>query len=135
MKSVLIVEDDPDLRELLDTLLQVSGYQTMTAEHGEAALRRIHEHTPCLVLRDIMMPVMDGWEFRRRQLEDPAIATVPVLAVSAVFDRVEVERRLHVKCLRKPFECEELLEEIAHACGDAVDGPKQIASGSVTEPT
>jgi CheY-like chemotaxis protein len=72
---------------------------------------------PCIVLLDIHMPVMDGWEFRRRQLDDPNYASVPVVAVTAHFDTVDVEHKLGVKCLRKPIHIEEMITEVRFACG------------------
>jgi CheY-like chemotaxis protein len=85
MGVVLIVEDDPELREMLVCLLEISGFQTRVARDGAVALmeaRRLpHPH---VILLDLMMPVMDGWEFRRRQLADHVIATIPVVLVSAL---------------------------------------------------
>ena len=68
MPCVLIVEDDADIREFMQFLLSASGYETMTAANGEEALHRMRERRPCMVLLDLMMPVMDGFDFRARQL-------------------------------------------------------------------
>jgi CheY-like chemotaxis protein len=116
MPCVLIVEDDPDIREFMEMLLGTSGYETMTAENGAVALAKMRQRKPCVVLLDLMMPVMNGWEFRRRQLEDPALKDVPVVCVTAVFDRHEVTERLSVPCLQKPIEFPELLGEVGRAC-------------------
>ena len=67
MPHVLIVEDDPDVREMLELVLQTSGYTTDTAANGQQALERVHERRPCLIVLDLMMPVMSGWEFRERR--------------------------------------------------------------------
>jgi CheY-like chemotaxis protein len=61
MPCVLIVEDDPDIREFMELLLADAGYDTMTAENGSLALERMRARRPCLVLLDLAMPVMDGW--------------------------------------------------------------------------
>jgi CheY-like chemotaxis protein len=71
---------------------------------------------PCVVLLDLMMPVMDGWTFRERQLADPALAPVPVICVTAVFNPGEVRRRLDVRCLPKPVDFDLLLDEVSGAC-------------------
>ena len=74
MPCVLIVEDDSDIREFMELLLADAGYDTMSAENGSRALERMRARRPCLVLLDLAMPVMDGWEFRERQLADPELA-------------------------------------------------------------
>ena len=119
MPCVLIVEDDPDVREFMNFLLTANGYETMSAPNGRQALEQMRTRKPCIVLLDIHMPVMDGWEFRERQLRDPKYATVPVVAVTAHFDVDEVENRMGAKCLRKPIHIEELITEVQLACGSA----------------
>jgi CheY-like chemotaxis protein len=116
MPCVLIVEDEPDVREFMELLLQTSGYETMSAPNGLEALERMRGRKPCVVLLDLMMPVMNGWEFRERQLEEAGLADVPVVCVSAVFDPQQVASRLHVPCLKKPVEFPALLSEVAQAC-------------------
>ena len=69
------------------------------------------------MLLDIHMPVMDGWEFRRRQLDDPRYASVPVVAVTAHFDARAVEDKLGVPCLRKPMHIDEVVTAVRFACG------------------
>ena len=119
MPCVLIVEDDPDLREYLELLLALSGYETMSASNGQDALQQMHMRKPCAVLLDMHMPVMDGWEFRRRQMLDPEQSNVPVIAVTAHFDPREVERRLGITCLSKPVSEDRMLGEVEHVCGHA----------------
>ncbi len=116
MPCVLIVEDDPDIREFMQFLLSASGYETMTAANGEEALRRMRERRPCMVLLDLMMPVMDGFDFRAHQLEDPALASVPVLCLTAMFDPAYVTERLSVPCLNKPVSVDRLLMEVEERC-------------------
>jgi CheY-like chemotaxis protein len=82
-KQVLIVEDDPDAREALAAFLEGEGYTVLEAEHGAEALDRLRTSAVCLVLLDLMMPVMNGWTFRAEQLRDPALAQVPVVVVTA----------------------------------------------------
>ena len=114
---VLIVEDDTDVREMMDLLLTSIGYRTVTAPNGAIALERLREDRPCMVLLDLMMPVMTGWEFRKRQLADPQLASIPVLCMSAVYQPEEVKTELQVNCLAKPLDFGRLIDEIATACG------------------
>src|SRR5579864_2749109 len=82
---VLIVEDDADLREMMAQLLALEGYQTAAVANGREALEYLQqENVPNLILLDLMMPVMDGWEFRRHQQANPALAAVPVIVLSAL---------------------------------------------------
>jgi CheY-like chemotaxis protein len=118
MPCVLIVEDDMDVRELMDVLLTTYGFETMTAANGREALDRMRVRRPCVVLLDLMMPVMDGWQFRAAQLLEPSLADVPVVCVTAVAEHSEMVQRLHAPCLRKPIEFRALLEAVEGACGN-----------------
>lgn len=93
-----------------------SGYTIACATNGADALRMMHEREPCLVLLDLMMPVMSGWQFRERQLADPAIAKVPVVCITAAYDAQTVTRRLGVPCLPKPVDLEALATIVHRAC-------------------
>jgi CheY-like chemotaxis protein len=117
MPQVLIVEDDPDLRELLESLLQHHGYSTDTACHGAEALERAERCPPSLVLLDLAMPVMNGWQFRERQLQTPAIADVPVICVTAECDANEKGDVLGAPCLRKPIDMDTVMKAVRKACG------------------
>ena len=116
MAHVLIVEDDADVRDMLQTLLRTHGYSTGVAANGRDALVSAEEKPPCLILLDLMMPVMTGWEFRERQLADSSIADVPVVCLSAVYDHRMVTERLKVPCLSKPVDFDELLACVAAHC-------------------
>jgi len=117
MSSVLVVEDDPDARELLKTALSVEGYDVRTASNGADALVSLRHQRACIILLDIMMPVMDGWQFRREQIKDPELATIPVLCITAVFDPDHVARQLGLRCIRKPYRLEDVFGEVAAVCG------------------
>jgi len=119
MPCVLIVEDDEDVRDFMDVLLRASGYETMTAANGAIGLEMMHHRRPCVVLLDMMMPVMDGWTFRARQLADPALAGIPVIAVTAAFSPLDVKRQLDVLCLPKPVDFDRLLDEVSDVCSGA----------------
>src|SRR4030095_777152 len=106
-------------REALVHLLQVEGYTVGTAEDGNEALTRLRGASPpALVLLDLMMPVMDGFEFRVQQLQDPRIADIPVIVFSSGGDLGEKIARLHVDAsLTKPLDLEVLLRLIADRVG------------------
>src|SRR5262249_48882765 len=80
---VLLVEDDADLRDALCDALADPGHHVVTAVDGAEGLRRLREDRPDVVVLDLMMPKLDGWQFRVAQREDPMIAATPVIAISA----------------------------------------------------
>jgi CheY-like chemotaxis protein len=122
--TVLVVEDDPEIRESLLDLLEEQGYTVLAAPNGREALRQLGacEKPPCLILLDLMMPVMDGVSFRQEQLRSPNIAQIPVVVVSAYRDVAGSARSLQVKdFLEKPFDLDHLLGVTRRYCpgGDA----------------
>ena len=116
---VLVVEDDPEVRQMLEMLLRLEMYDVAMAANGLQALELMRQRLPCAILLDLMMPVMDGWEFRRRQLEEPALAAVPVVCITAVPNPLEVGARLGLRCLPKPLDSSQLLFEVQERCGPA----------------
>jgi CheY-like chemotaxis protein len=112
---VLIVEDNPDLREGLGDLLEAEGYAVAGAANGQEALARLQsEPPPCLILLDLMMPVMNGWEFRAAQRRDPALAEIPVVLISALEGLERLAGNLAAAgYLRKPLDLGTLLEIVA----------------------
>jgi len=80
--TVLVVEDDLDIREVMGMVLEASGYQVFEAGDGAEALAVARAHRPGVILLDLMMPGMDGFQFRELQLQDPEIAGIPVVIVS-----------------------------------------------------
>jgi DNA-binding response OmpR family regulator len=113
---VLLVEDDPDVRELLEFILRSEGYDTITAVNGTRALEELHRRRPDVIVLDLMMPEMDGWTFRRRQLEDASVADVPVICITAVHDPNQAAAEMNAPCLQKPVDIEELLARLQDAC-------------------
>jgi CheY-like chemotaxis protein len=82
---VLIVDDDEASRELMTKVLRLTGFGTVTAENGADALKYLRTGgDACIILLDLMMPVMDGFEFRREQLSEPRLAAIPVVVLSAI---------------------------------------------------
>jgi two-component system, chemotaxis family, chemotaxis protein CheY len=111
--DILIVDDDRDIRESLGEILLHEGYHVELAENGARALELIRRGpTPALVLLDLMMPVMSGWEFLELAENDLALAEIPVLVVSAMpAPLAPAAARGGVKaCLDKPLKLEQLLD-------------------------
>jgi CheY-like chemotaxis protein len=121
--NVLIVEDDPETREMLSTLIASEGFHTVAAEDGLEALHvlRTVQHrapdVPCLVLLDLTMPRLSGHEFRRAQLGDPIVASVPIAVISGAADADERARALGaVAMLTKPIDFDVLLDVVRRYC-------------------
>jgi CheY-like chemotaxis protein len=113
---ILIVEDDADLREMMAQLLTLEGFRAETVANGRDALEYLRRgDPPDLILLDLMMPVMDGWEFRRQQREDPALANVPVVVLSAL-DQARVADLGGTAFLKKPLDFDRLLELVRQHC-------------------
>jgi CheY-like chemotaxis protein len=117
---ILIVDDDPDSRGFLETLLNSQGYQVATATDGEEALAVAQEQRPRLILLDLMMPGMDGFAFRAAQLRDPDLAQTPVILISAIDDEDQIVRRVGpVPAVPKPIDVDELLDRVSAYCDHA----------------
>ena len=114
--TVLIVEDDLDTREMLGRFLELEGYNVETAENGKRALERLGSGVgACVILLDLMMPVMDGWQFRQEQIRDASLADIPVIVVSAA-GRERLEK-IHANAyLSKPVDLDELLGCVTQFC-------------------
>jgi CheY-like chemotaxis protein len=110
--SVLIVEDDTDVRQSLAALIRRRGYSAATAADGQEALENLRPTpVPCLILLDPMMPRMDGWQLRAAMLEDPDPAPIPVVLLSAIADVESTTESLRaVDYLRKPVDFDRLYE-------------------------
>ena len=100
----------------MELLLSSSGYETMNARDGYEALQKMRHRLPCLVLLDLQMPRMDGWEFREQQLRDPVLSQVPVICITAFYDANAVSRKLGIPCLVKPADFSTVLREVESAC-------------------
>jgi CheY-like chemotaxis protein len=114
--GVLVVEDDADILNAVVQVLEDEGVTVRAATNGLAALQALREpgaQPPCVILLDLMMPVMDGWAFRAEQLRDPTIASVPVIVLTADGNAHQKSVALKgVGALRKPVELLTLLEAI-----------------------
>ncbi|WP_433934280.1 response regulator [Sorangium cellulosum] len=116
---ILVVEDDLDIRSILSQLLMFEGYDVEEAADGAEALALLRrDQAPALILLDLMMPVMDGWQLRAELQRDPALASIPVVIVSADVRAEQEASRLRVAgLLKKPLQIEPLLELVHRICG------------------
>jgi CheY-like chemotaxis protein len=117
---ILIVDDDGDVREAVRTVLENAGYQTAEAEGGLEALAFVKEATnkPALLLLDLMMPSMDGWQLRARLRSDPELAAIPIVIMTAHAGvlRAVADVRPETPVLPKPLDVERLLQVVATYC-------------------
>ncbi len=116
--SVLIVEDDADVRSAVAAVLEAEGYRVVEATDGVQALQFLRGTTVfCMILLDLWMPVMNGFEFRSEQLKDPTLAAVPVIVITA--DHAAARRAVDlgvVAAMTKPIEFEPLLDLLGQYC-------------------
>jgi CheY-like chemotaxis protein len=115
---VLVVDDDTDLRQFTVAVLSANGYEVLQAQHGREALARLEEQTPHLIVLDLNMPVMDGWQFcaERERSEHRQLAAIPVLLLTAA--DTKVDHRVATKAValvQKPYEPDVLLAAIKTA--------------------
>jgi CheY-like chemotaxis protein len=111
--AVLIVDDDPAIRTLLVDLLEDEGYEVASAANGQEALRYLHDAQtpPRIILLDLMMPVMSGWQFRDVQRQRPELAQIPVIVLSASENLPEAARVLAASAyVPKPVNLERLTQ-------------------------
>lgn len=117
-QSILVVEDDDDIRNVMIDVLESEGYHAEAAVNGKEALELLRKiNKPCLVLLDMMMPIMNGREFLDKVMEDSYLAPIPVLIVSAVADKTNTQGA--VGFLKKPVDIEMVLEMVDQYCNDA----------------
>jgi CheY-like chemotaxis protein len=114
--TVFIVEDDADTREMLGRFLELEGFAVEMAANGEQALQQLSRGVQAnVILLDLMMPVMDGWQFRQEQVRRAELASIPVIVVSAA-GRDRIARIDADSYLSKPVDLEELLERVTRYC-------------------
>jgi DNA-binding response OmpR family regulator len=117
MPTVLVVDDDPDARGLLEMFLVLQGFSVLTACNGLDALRQAHERLPSIILLDLMMPLMDGIGFRLEQQRRPSVRDIPIVCLSARPDAVQTSARLgFAECLSKPFDLDDVAAAIRRHC-------------------
>lgn len=118
-RPILVVDDDADIRESLVEILTSEGFSTVSAGNGREALQLLRQGSlqPCLILLDLMMPVMDGFQFLEERNKDPSLADTPVVIITAagVSDRTNPVT-LCTPVLPKPIHLPKLLKMVAQLC-------------------
>jgi CheY-like chemotaxis protein len=120
-RYILLIEDEPDLRETLRDLLELVGFQVETATNGREGLAKLESAGhPCLILLDLMMPVMNGWQFLDALRKDPlpGRASIPVLVVSAALDMQDIESQYGCRSLSKPVDVDKLIDLANECCAN-----------------
>jgi two-component system cell cycle response regulator DivK len=115
MTKILMVEDNADNREIYRTILTYGGYEVVEAADGEEGIAAAREHVPALILMDVSIPKLDGWEATRRLKGDVATRHIPVIALTAHALESDRQRSIEAGCdgyLRKPVSPGDVLAEV-----------------------
>lgn len=113
---ILVIDDDADIRESLTEILSEEGHRVRAAANGQEALGLLRSNpAPCMILLDLMMPVMNGWQFVQAQAGDPSLAAIPVWVITAAGDAHPPPPGV-TGVLRKPFRLHELLHVVDSHC-------------------
>jgi CheY-like chemotaxis protein len=122
--EILVVEDDPGSGETLVDILETEGYRVAWVLNGEEALEYLCQRPlPRLILLDVILPRLDGFAFRWRQMEDPALANIPVVVMTGVYDSPTLAYSIAAAdYFVKPYNVNELLSTVARYCGRGGEG-------------
>ena len=118
---MLVVDDDPDIRELLFTALEDEGFEVVPVGNGQEALAIIKSFRPDVIVLDLMMPVMDGWQFARElRAREDGDAEIPIVLLSAARDlKTHAQALAAADIIEKPFDLADLLPKIARVASAA----------------
>lgn len=122
-KRILLVEDHEDNRNIYRTILEHFGFEVVIATDGSAAIRMAREEHPDLILMDLSIPVVDGWEATRLLKQDAATASIPIIALSAHALREDRDRAREAGCdgyLAKPVEPRKVVEAVQRYLAEGV---------------
>lgn len=117
---ILLVDDEPSIRETVSFILEMEGYQVVTAENGDEALEQIRRLQPPVVLLDAMMPRRDGFDVCRTVKSDPTLAATKIVMLTALGQKTDQERAMEAGAdfyVTKPFDEEDLLALLARLTG------------------
>jgi CheY-like chemotaxis protein len=115
-KNILVVEDNKEIQDSLKLALEVEGYNVFTADNGKEGLETLEKiPTPCMILLDLMMPVMNGWEFVEEIGKDIMLSSIPVVVVSAFGDKKGTPKTEGY--IQKPVDLDALLNTVSKHCG------------------
>jgi diguanylate cyclase (GGDEF)-like protein len=113
--KILIIEDDPMMREVTQEILQIEGFSTMTAENGWFGLQMVEQYQPDLIICDIMMPHLDGYSLIQAVRQNPTATTIPFIFLTGKAERCDLRQAMELGAddyLTKPFEAEELIQAV-----------------------
>ena len=110
MTLILVIDDEISIVEMLSAFLEEEGFQVMTAYNGQEGLERLANALAAVVVSDVMMPLLDGWELCRRMQADPRYRSIPVVLMSAVRTIPSLAGCRYAALVRKPFELDEMLQ-------------------------
>ena len=115
-RHILCIEDDPEMIDLIRLILSRHGFEVHGASNGEEGLKMIQEEHPDLILLDLMMPEMDGWEVYQRMKADEVMKNIPVIVATARAQSIDKVLGLHIAkvddYISKPFSPQELLNSV-----------------------
>jgi DNA-binding response OmpR family regulator len=130
--EVLVVEDDPEINELIGAYVELAGYPCRRVSRGEDALRAAHAHHPSLIVLDVMLPDLDGFEICRRLRSEQDTCDIPIVMLTAL-DQEEMRARARqcgaTEYLTKPFDPDRLLETIRQRANQAPAQPQPAQAG------
>jgi len=125
MRKVICIEDDPAMIDLVSLILKNRGFEVFGATSGQQGLELIASNHPDLVLLDLMMPEMDGWDVYQRMKADENMRTIPVIVVTAKAQNIDKVLGLNIAKVQdyitKPFGPSELVQSITRVLGDKDD--------------
>jgi two-component system response regulator VicR len=120
-KRIVCIEDEPDMIELLRTILEGKGFEFIAADGGVEGLKVVREERPDLILLDLMMPDMDGWEVFQQVKDDPELSKIPVVVVTAKAQSIDKVLGLYIAraedYITKPFKVQDLVDSIEKFIG------------------
>ena len=122
-RTILVVEDEPDIASFLEMALEFEGYQVKTARSGQEALSKVRQQPPDVVLLDLMLPGVDGWQFLRETRVDPETSTIHIIVVTAAYDAAKSPELDGLVIVAKPVDVDLLLLLLEDALSSPVAIP------------
>ena len=116
LKRILLIEDDKELQDIIKEALELEGFKVFTANNGREGLNILAKNpAPCLILLDLIMPVMNGWEFMEELNNDLLLSTIPVVIVSGLENKAVNNQS--IVFIPKPIDLDKLLNIVHKHCG------------------
>ncbi|HEX67686.1 MAG TPA: response regulator [bacterium] len=131
-EKILLVEDDVDNREVASAILKHYGYQVLEAKEGKEALEMVKKEIPDLILMDMALPGVSGWEVTRRLKRNPCTSQIPIIALTAYAMRKDKEKAFKLGCegyLSKPISPQKIIEEVKRVLEEKIASKKSHGSG------